>query len=53
MNAARPILEEPLQVIGVPILELVLDHPLGSNIQHILEDLDLESKDSMGIMGTI
>ena len=27
MNAAGPVLEEPLQVIGGPILELVLDHP--------------------------
>ena len=51
VNAAEPILEEPLQVIVGPILELVLDQPLGSNIQHILEDLDLESEDSVGMQG--
>ena len=45
MNAAEPVLEEPLQVIGGPIPELALDHPLGSNIQHILKDLDLELED--------
>ena len=38
-------------MIRGPILELVLDHPLSSNIQHILEDLDLESEDSVGMQG--
>jgi hypothetical protein len=27
----------------------MLNHPLGSNIQHILEDIDLESEDSVGM----
>ena len=51
VNAAGLVLEEPLQVIRGPIPELVLDHRLGSNIQHILEDLDLESEDSVGMHG--
>ena len=49
VNVAGPVLEEPLQVIWDPIPELDLDHPLGSNIQHILEDLDLESEDLVGM----
>ena len=49
VNTVGPILEEPLQVIGDPIPVLDLDHPLGSNIQHILEDLNLESEDSVGM----
>ena len=32
VNVAGPILEELLQVIRGPILELDLDQPLGSNI---------------------
>ena len=51
VNVTRPVLEEPLQVIGSPISKLVLDHPLGFNIQHILKDLDLETEDSMGMQG--
>jgi hypothetical protein len=27
----------------------MLNHPLGSNNQHILEDLDMESKESVGM----
>ena len=38
-------------MIGGPIPKLVLDQPLGSNIQHILEDLNLESEDSVGMQG--
>ena len=49
VNATRPVLEMPLQMGGGPILESVFDHPLGSNIQHILEDLDLKSKDLVGM----
>ena len=49
VNTAGLVLEELLQVIGGPISELDLDQPLGSNIQHILEDLNLESEDSVGM----
>ena len=52
VNAARPVLEEPLQGVGGPIpTTSILGHPLGSNIRHILEDLDFESEDSVGMKG--
>jgi hypothetical protein len=55
---------EPILVVPVKVIELVaekplhapmgpipsmLNHPLCSNIQHILEDLDMESKESVGM----
>ena len=51
VNVAGHILEELLQVIGGPIPELDLDQPLRSNIQHILEDHNLELEDSVGTQG--
>jgi hypothetical protein len=42
------LVEEPLQAPEGPIPS-VLNHPLGSNIQHILEDIDVESEDSVGM----
>ena len=51
VNKVGLVLKEPLPVIGGPIPELVLDHPLGSNIQHILEDLDSELEDFVGMQG--
>jgi hypothetical protein len=52
VNATEPILEEPLQVIGGPIpTTSILGQPLGSNIKHILEDLNFELKDSIGMKG--
>jgi hypothetical protein len=56
--ANEPVLAIPVNVVGQvkePLRALegsipsMLDHPLGSNIQHILEDLDMGSKDSVGI----
>jgi hypothetical protein len=40
--------EEPLRALEGPILSL-LNKPLGSNIQHILDDINMESEDSMGM----
>ena len=52
MNVDVPVLEEPLQVIGGPIpTGSILAQPLGSNIQHILEDLEFKSEDSVGMKG--
>jgi hypothetical protein len=44
------LVEEPLQAPEGPIPS-VLNHPLGSNIQHILEDINIESEDSVGMAG--
>jgi hypothetical protein len=41
--------EEPLRVPEGPIPSM-LDRPLGSNIQHILEDLEVGSKESVGMV---
>jgi hypothetical protein len=52
VTMAEPILEEPLQVIGGPNpIGSILGHPLGLNIQQILEDLDFESEDSVVLKG--
>ena len=48
MNVVEPAIEEPIQALGDPIPS-VLCHPLGSNIQHILEEIDLESEESVGM----
>ena len=48
MNVIEPVAEEPIQVPAGPIPS-VLCHPLGSNIQHILEDIDMDSEESVGI----
>jgi hypothetical protein len=45
MNVVR---HGPLQALGGPIPSM-LDHPLGSNIQHILEGIEVESEDSVGM----
>jgi hypothetical protein len=42
------LVEETLQALEGPIPS-VLNHPLGLNIQHILEDIDIESKGSVGM----
>ena len=50
VNAAGPVLAEPLQVPKGPIpKKSILGHPMGSNIQDILDDLDLESENSIGM----
>jgi hypothetical protein len=41
--------EEPLKAPEGPIPSM-LDRPLGSNIQHILEELELGSKESVGMV---
>ena len=46
VNAVEPVAEEPIQAPGGPIPS-VLCQPLGSNIQHILEEIHLESEESM------
>jgi hypothetical protein len=43
---AKPVEREPLQAPEGSIPSL---HPLGSNIQHILKDIDIESEDSVGM----
>jgi hypothetical protein len=50
VNAARPVKEEPLQAPEGSIPS-ILDHPQGLNIWHILEDIDMESKESVGMAG--
>jgi hypothetical protein len=56
--ANEPVLAVPMNVVGLvdgPLqapegpIPSMLDHPLGSNIQHILEDIDVESEDSVGM----
>ena len=48
VKAVKPVAEEPLHAPGGP-LPSVLNNPLGSNIQHILEDIDMDSKEFVGI----
>jgi hypothetical protein len=48
MNAVESVLEESLQAPGGPIPS-ILNHPPGSNIQHILEDIDMDSEESTGM----
>jgi hypothetical protein len=56
--ANEPVLAAPVNIMGLveePLqapegsIPSVLNHPLGSNIQHILEDIDVESEDSVGM----
>ena len=49
INVAEPLLEEPLQVLRGPIPTALILQPLGSNIQHILEDIDFGSEDTVGM----
>jgi hypothetical protein len=42
------LVEEPLRAPEGPIPSM-LNHPLGLNIQHILEDLDMGSEESVGM----
>ena len=46
VNMVEPVVEEPIQAPGGPIPS-VLHHLLGSNIQHILKDIDMESEKSV------
>ena len=47
MNVIEPVAEEPIQAPGGPV-PLVLCHPLGSNIQDILKDIDMDLEVGMG-----
>ena len=49
LTVAGPALEEPIRAPDGPIPS-ALGHPLGSNIQHILEEIDMESEESVGIV---
>jgi hypothetical protein len=57
--ANEPVLAIPVNMVGLVEKPLqapkgltpsMLDYPLGSNIQDILEDLDMGSEDSVGIV---
>ena len=48
VNVAKPVVEEPIKAPGGPIPS-VLCHSLGSNIQHILKEIDMDSKEFMGM----
>ena len=48
MNVIEPVVEEPIQAPAGPIPS-VLCHPLGLNIQHILEDIDMDLEESVGM----
>jgi hypothetical protein len=48
VNVVKLVAKESLQAPGGPI-PFVLNHPLGSNIQHILEDIDMDSEESVGM----
>jgi hypothetical protein len=56
--ANEPVLAVPMNVVGLvdgPLqapegpIPSMLNHPLGSNIQHILEGIEVESEDSVGM----
>ena len=49
VTVARLVVEEPIRALDGPIPSS-LGHPLGSNIQHILEEIDMESKESVGMV---
>ena len=49
VTVAWPALEEPIQTPD-GLIPSALGHPLGSNIQHILEKIDMESKESVGMV---
>ena len=44
VNTVKSVAEEPIQAPGSPIPS-ILNHHLGSNIQHILEDIDMDSEE--------
>jgi hypothetical protein len=46
VNVAELNLEEPIQVLGGPIPS-ILNHLLGLNIQHILEDINMDLEESV------
>ena len=48
MNVVEPVAEEPIQAPNGPVPS-ILCHPLGSNIQDILEDFDMDSEESVGM----
>ena len=48
VNILEPIVEESIQAPAGPIPS-ILCHPLGSNIQHILKDIDMDSEESVGM----
>ena len=48
VNVVKPVAEETIKAPGGPIPS-VLCYPLGSNIQHILEDIDMELEESVGM----
>ena len=48
VNAVELVAEELIQAPDGPIPS-ILCHPLGSNIQHILEEIDMESEESVGM----
>ena len=49
VTVAGPAVEEPIQAPDGPIPS-ALGHPLGSNIQHILKEIDMESEESVGMV---
>ena len=49
VTVAPPAVEEPIRAPKGP-LPPSLGHPLSSNIQHILEEIDIESKESVGMV---
>ena len=49
VTVTGPALKEPIQVPDSPIPS-ALGHPLGSNIQHILEEIDMELEESVGMV---
>ena len=48
VNVAEPVVEEPIQAPS-GLIPSVLCHPLGSNIQHILEDIEMDLEESVGM----
>jgi hypothetical protein len=48
VNVLEPAVEELIRALEGPIPSM-LNQPLGSNIQHILKDLDMESEESVGM----
>ena len=48
VKAVKPVAEEPIQALGGPIAS-ILNHPVDSNIQHILKDIDMDLEESMGM----
>ena len=49
MTIVGPAVGEPIRAPDGPIPS-ALGHPLGFNIQHILKEIDMESKESVGII---